>query len=97
MDKVKRVLAMAGVILLVLMYLMTIVTAVTATDQSHDWFLASIVMTVIVPCFLYAVNLVINLTKQNEANNRMREQMYMEQMRQAMKQKEEKETENAQQ
>jgi Na+/melibiose symporter-like transporter len=100
MDKAKRVLAMAGVIILVLLYLMTIISAITATDESHSWFVASVVMTVFIPCFLYAVNLVINLTKQNEANNRMREEMYMAQMRESLKKKAESEhteSENAQQ
>jgi Na+/melibiose symporter-like transporter len=91
MDKVKRVLAMIGVVLLVMMYVMTIITSLTASEGSHNWFVASIAMTVIVPVFLYAIGLVIKITKQNESDSRMREQMYMSQMREAMKKKAEEE------
>lgn len=91
MDKFKRVLAMAGVVLLVFMYIMTIISAITATDESHSWFVASIAMTVFVPAFLYAVNLVARISRENEAANRRREENYMMQMREALKRKAEAE------
>lgn len=91
MDKLKRVLAMAGVILLVFMYLMTIITAATATDEAHNWFIGSIMMTVFVPVILYAINMLINIQKRNEDNNRMREEMYMRQIKDSLKAKAEQE------
>ena len=81
MDKLKRVFAMIGVVLLVFMYLMTIITAITASDGAHNWFIGSIMLTVFVPVILYAINMLINIQKRNEANNRMREEMYMRQMK----------------
>lgn len=91
MDKFKRVLALAGAVLLVFMYVMTIISAILATDESHSWFVASIAMTVFVPAFLYAVNLVARISRENEAANRRREENYMLQMREAMKKKAENE------
>lgn len=91
MDKLKRVLAMVGVILLVFMYLMTIITAATATDEAHNWFIGSIMMTVFVPVILYAINMLMGIQKRNEANNRMREEMYMRQIKDSLKAKAEQE------
>lgn len=87
MEKLKRVFAMIGVVLLVLMYLMTIITAITASDGAHNWFIGSIMLTVFVPVILYAINMLINIQKRNEANNRMREEMYMRQIKDALKAK----------
>ncbi len=91
MDKLKRVFAMIGVVLLVFMYLMTIITAITASDGAHNWFIGSIMLTVFVPVILYAINMLINIQKRNEANNRMREEMYMRQIKDALKAKAEQE------
>ena len=82
---------MIGVVLLVLMYLMTIITAITASDGAHNWFIGSIMLTVFVPVILYAINMLINIQKRNEANNRMREEMYMRQIKDALKAKAEQE------
>lgn len=91
MDKLKRVFAMIGVVLLVFMYLMTIITAITASDGAHNWFIGSIMLTVFVPVILYAINMLINIQKRNEANNRMREEMYMRQIKDALEAKAEQE------
>ena len=91
MEKLKRVFAMIGVVLLVLMYLMTIITAITASDGAHNWFIGSIMLTVFVPVILYAINMLINIQKSIEANNRMREEMYMRQIKDALKAKAEQE------
>ena len=91
MDKLKRVFAMIGVVLLVFMYLMTIITSITASDGAHNWFIGSIMLTVFVPVILYAINMLINIQKRNEANNRMREEMYMRQIKDALKAKAEQE------
>ena len=82
---------MIGVVLLVFMYLMTIITAITASDGAHNWFIGSIMLTVFVPVILYAINILINIQKRNEANNRMREEMYMRQIKDALKAKAEQE------
>ncbi len=76
MDKVKRVIALVGVVLLVGMYVMTIISAVFATKVSHGWFAASIATTVLVPVFLYAVNLVVRLSgKKDEREKEDKEQI----------------------
>ena len=70
---------------------MTIITAITASDGAHNWFIGSIMLTVFVPVILYAINMLINIQKRNEANNRMREEMYMRQIKDALKAKAEQE------
>lgn len=87
MDKFKRVAAMIGVVLLVLMYLMTIVTAITASDGAHNWFIGSIMLTVFVPVILYAINMLAGIQKRNAENTRMREEMYMRQIKDSLKAK----------
>ena len=97
MDKLKRVFAMIGVVLLVFMYLMTIITAITASDGAHNCYNkivgdhSKLMLTVFVPVILYAINMLINIQKRNEANNRMREEMYMRQIKDALKAKAEQE------
>ena len=54
MKKLKKIFAIAGVIILVGMYAMTFITALFATESAHSMFLASIGATIIVPVFLYA-------------------------------------------
>ena len=57
-------------------------------SASNIWFIGSIMMTVLVPMVLYAINMLAGLQKKTEANNRMREQIYMNQIRDALKQRE---------
>ena len=49
----KRIAAWAGIIILVLLYISTLVLAIIGNDSSLPLFKLSIVMTVIVPVFLY--------------------------------------------
>ena len=49
----KRIAAWAGIIILVLLYVSTLVLAIAGNDSSMPLFKLSIVMTVIVPVFLY--------------------------------------------
>lgn len=90
MEKFRRVLAMLGVILLVFLYVMTLVSAILSTEQSSDWFIASLSATIIVPVVLYACTMFINIQKQNEQQNKLREEMYMNQMREQIKKAQEK-------
>lgn len=58
MQKLRRILALLGVILLVGMYLVTLVFALSANPNANNLLMASIVCTVIVPCLLYGMILV---------------------------------------
>ncbi len=51
--KIKRILALAAVIILVIMYLSTIVFALSDSPDAEAWFKASIFCTVVIPVLLY--------------------------------------------
>ena len=58
MKKLRRVLALIGAILLIGMYLATMLLAIFGNADSKGWLMASIVMTVLIPVLLYAIQLV---------------------------------------
>lgn len=58
MKKLRRVLALIGAILLVGMYLATMLLAMFGNADSKGWLMASIVMTVLIPVLLYAIQLI---------------------------------------
>ena len=63
LKKLKRILALTGALLLAGMYLITFVLAFTDPTASKDWLNASLVCTVVIPCFLYAYILVYRYLK----------------------------------
>ena len=58
MKKARQVLAIAGVILLLGMYASTLYFALSHAPGAKDMLMASIVLTIIIPVLLYAINLV---------------------------------------
>ncbi len=58
MQKLKRILALLGVVILVAMYLLTLVFALSSSPNAHNMLMASIACTVIVPCLLYGMILI---------------------------------------
>lgn len=58
MDKIRRIFAAAGVVLLLGMYLLTFISAMLATPATHALFLGSLSATIIIPIFLYAYTLI---------------------------------------
>ncbi len=58
MKKLRRVLALIGAILLAGMYLATMLLAMFGNADSKGWLMASIVMTVLIPVLLYAIQLI---------------------------------------
>lgn len=63
MKKIKRILALAGAILLVLMYGSTLLFAFIDRSKSLGLLKASIACTILVPVLLYAYTLVYKLLK----------------------------------
>ncbi|MCI8596847.1 MAG: hypothetical protein HFJ10_00145 [Lachnospiraceae bacterium] len=62
-QKLKRIFALAGAILLACLYLVTLVLAFVDPTASKDWLKASLVCTVVIPCFLYAYILIYRYLK----------------------------------
>ncbi|MCC8044716.1 MAG: hypothetical protein LIP12_04355 [Clostridiales bacterium] len=58
MNKIKRIAAMIGVIILVGMYVITLILGLTASPATQNMLMASIVCTVVIPVMLYAMMLV---------------------------------------
>ncbi len=63
MQKVKRLLALAGAILLVIMYLSTLIFSLMSGELALGLFKASIFCTVAVPVMLYAYMLIYRVLK----------------------------------
>lgn len=61
MKKVKRILAMTGVIILAGMYVVTLVLAVFATPAAKDLFKASLLATLMIPILIYVYLLIYRL------------------------------------
>ncbi len=57
-EKLKRILAWAGVVILVLLYLVTFILGVTGTAETRDLLMAAVMCTVIVPVLMYGMLLV---------------------------------------
>ena len=63
LDKMKRILALAGAVLLAGLYLITLILAFADPTASKDWLKASVVCTVVIPIFLYAYLLIYRYLK----------------------------------
>jgi len=70
MKKLRRILAIAGVVLLLGMYLVTFISAMLATPETHKLFLGSLAATIIVPVFLYAYSLIYKMVYKREEQER---------------------------
>lgn len=63
MKKIQRILAIAGVILLVFMYLTTLLCAIFDTSYSLILFKASVMCTVLVPILVWGYRVIYRLAK----------------------------------
>ena len=52
-DRIKRILALVGVVILVLLYVLTLVTALLDVPNWRRFFLASIGLTIAIPILLW--------------------------------------------
>ena len=73
MKKIQRILALAGVVLLLALYGATMVFALSDSPASEGWFKASIFCTIAVPVVLYAYILILmRLPMKSRFDGRMR-------------------------
>ena len=94
MDLLKRILALAGVVILVMCYVMSFITGIMATEDSHNWFVASIGATILIPTVLYGYSLIVKMSNRNDQESRLREDAYLRLMKEQL-QKEKQASENA--
>lgn len=57
-EKLKRIVALAGVVILVSLYVLTLVAALLAKPYAHGMFLASIYSSLVIPVLIYGFILV---------------------------------------
>lgn len=69
MKKLKRILAMLGVVLLAGLYLATAVSAILVTPATKDLFFASLMATIIIPILLYVLMLIGRLLGKGSDNS----------------------------
>ncbi len=69
MNKLKRILALAGAVLLIGMYAATLVFALMDSPAASDLLKASIAATILIPVLLYAFILVTRLLKDHSGND----------------------------
>lgn len=61
MKNLKRILAIAGIVVIAGLYITTLVLAITGRDETFRFFIAAIVATVVVPCLMYVMNWIAKL------------------------------------
>ena len=66
LKQLKRIFALAGVILLAGLYIVTLILAFVDPTASKDWLKASISATLVIPVLLYAYMLVYKLLTKNK-------------------------------
>ena len=84
-NKLKRILALTGAILLLLMYAATMLFAIFDRSKSKGWLMASIALTVLVPVLLYAILLAARVLSGKNQKDAIEEAE--RQMKQTQKQK----------
>jgi ABC-type transport system involved in cytochrome c biogenesis permease component len=65
-QKIKRILALLGVIVIVLLYAATLILALFGNDQSGELLLTSIVATVVIPVLIYIYLWLYKLFRKND-------------------------------
>lgn len=63
MKRIKRILAMAGAVLLILMYLGTLACALLDTSSTLVMFRASVLCTILVPVLIWGYTVIYRLAK----------------------------------
>lgn len=68
-EKIKRILAGAGAVLLILMYISTLIFALIGSPNALKLLWASIASTIVLPVLLYGIQLAFRVTKTEDENN----------------------------
>jgi len=76
MDKLRRLFAITGVIILLGMYIVTFISAMLATPATHALFLGSLSATIIVPIFLYAYTLIYKMVYKKKEEDEEKEKEF---------------------
>ena len=69
MKKMKRVLALAGAVILAGLYLIVLILGLTASPAAQNMLMAAIACTVIIPCLIYGMMLIANVLGNHRASD----------------------------
>ena len=69
MKKMKRVLALAGAVILAGLYLIVLVLGLTASPAAQNMLMAAIACTVVIPCLIYGMMLIANVLGNHQASD----------------------------
>lgn len=72
MKKIRRILAIIGVIALISLYVSTLIFALMDSAQSTNFLMASIAATILIPVLIYGFTLFTKLSK-NESDDNSKE------------------------
>ena len=68
-EKIKRILAGAGAVLLILMYISTLIFALIRSPNALKLLWASIASTIVLPVLLYGIQLAFRVTTNEDEDN----------------------------
>ncbi|HJD45702.1 MAG TPA: hypothetical protein H9909_02545 [Candidatus Mediterraneibacter norfolkensis] len=69
MKKIKRILALAGALLLVALYACTLIFALMESPAASGLLAASVAATILIPVLLYGYILIARLVKEHDRDN----------------------------
>lgn len=71
MQKMKRIMAWVGIIILAGLYLITFLLGVFGNENTKGMLMASIICTIVVPCLMYGMMMIAKiLDKNNDDTNK---------------------------
>lgn len=74
-NKAKRIMALAGIIILVGLYITTLLLAIFGNENTQSWFMACIAATVIVPIMLWVYSWLYKRLKKDVSDSRTEERL----------------------
>lgn len=69
-KKVRRVLAIVGIVLLVGMYIVSLIAALGKFENAHAIFMLSMYCTFVVPVIIYVIQLIYKIATKNKDKNK---------------------------
>lgn len=69
-SKTRRILAIAGIGILLALYITTLLLAIFGNENTHSWFMACICATVIVPVLMWVYQWLYKLLKKEVSDSR---------------------------
>ncbi|ADL04179.1 hypothetical protein [Lacrimispora saccharolytica] len=67
--KWKRLLALAGLFIILAMYVIALISAFSHSPESKNWLMAAIISSAVIPVLLYAAQLVARVLKTSKSDS----------------------------